>query len=94
MEISEVATTTPTTGTGDVLGTQTEESEEMSEFLLLLTAQIENQDPLEPLDANQFVEQLAMINALEQQIETNSKLDDIIGLIRTEVDPVTEVESA
>ncbi|MEO1042578.1 MAG: flagellar hook capping FlgD N-terminal domain-containing protein [Pseudomonadota bacterium] len=94
MEVSEVATTTPTTGTSDILGPQTEESEEMSEFLLLLTAQIENQDPLEPLDANQFVEQLAMINALEQQIETNSKLDDIIGLIRTETEAPTEAETA
>lgn len=69
-------TASPITATAPI------ESEEMSEFLLLLTAQIENQDPLDPLDANQFIEQLATINALEQQIETNSNLEEIISLIR------------
>ncbi len=44
-------------------------------FLLLLTAQLRNQDPLSPLDSTQFVEQLASFSAVEQQIETNSKLD-------------------
>lgn len=60
------------------------ESEEMSQFLRLLTAQIENQDPLEPLEANQFIEQLATINALEQQIQTNNHLEEIVGLLRNE----------
>ncbi|WP_173196813.1 flagellar hook assembly protein FlgD [Parvularcula mediterranea] len=60
------------------------ESEEMSQFLRLLTAQIENQDPLEPLEANQFIEQLATINALEQQIQANGHLQEIVGLLRGE----------
>lgn len=44
-------------------------------FLLLLTAQLRNQDPLSPLDSTQFVEQLASFSSVEQQIETNEKLD-------------------
>ncbi len=44
-------------------------------FLMLLTAQLRNQDPLSPLDSTQFVEQLASFSAVEQQIETNSKLE-------------------
>jgi flagellar basal-body rod modification protein FlgD len=44
-------------------------------FLMLLTAQLRNQDPLSPLDSTQFVEQLASFSAVEQQIETNSRLE-------------------
>ena len=58
------------------------ETEEMSQFLRLLTAQIENQDPLEPLDANQFVDQLATINTLEQQIQSNQYLAEILEALR------------
>ena len=83
MEVTDVTATSSVIDPGV---TQTEQSDEMSDFLLLLTAQIENQDPLEPLDANQFVEQLAMINALEQQIETNTNLEEIIGILREGTD--------
>ena len=62
---------------------KTDQSQEMSEFLRLLTAQIENQDPLEPLEANQFIEQLATINALEQQIQTNAYLKEMVELLRS-----------
>lgn len=46
-------------------------------FLQLLTAQLRNQDPLSPLDSTQFVEQLASFSAVEQQIETNNRLDEL-----------------
>ncbi len=46
-------------------------------FLKLLTAQLRNQDPLSPLDSTQFVEQLASFSAVEQQIETNTRLETL-----------------
>jgi flagellar basal-body rod modification protein FlgD len=46
-------------------------------FLKLLTAQLRNQDPTSPLDSTQFVEQLASFSAVEQQIETNKKLESL-----------------
>lgn len=49
-------------------------------FLLLLTTQLENQDPLSPLDTNQFTEQLVQFADVEQAINTNRKLDQLIGL--------------
>lgn len=48
-------------------------------FLQLLTAQIRNQDPSEPIDSTQFVSQLASFSGLEQQLNTNSKLDELIA---------------
>jgi flagellar basal-body rod modification protein FlgD len=49
-------------------------------FLVLLTTQLQNQDPLSPLDATQFTDQLVQFSSVEQTIKTNDKLDDLIAL--------------
>lgn len=46
-------------------------------FLKLLTAQLRNQDPLEPLDSSDFVAQLATFSSVEQIVGTNRRLDAI-----------------
>lgn len=46
-------------------------------FLTLLTTQIRNQSPLDPMDANQFTQQLVQYSAIEQQIQTNSNLEEM-----------------
>lgn len=56
-------------------------STDFDTFLSLLTAQLKNQDPLQPLDSTQFVAQLASFSAVEQQTATNAKLDEIMGLL-------------
>ena len=43
-------------------------------FLKLLVTQLENQDPLNPMDSTQFTEQMATFSQLEQQMESNSYL--------------------
>lgn len=48
-------------------------------FIKLLTSQLQNQDPLDPTDTAQFTQQLVMYSQVEQQISTNSKLDDVLG---------------
>ncbi len=50
-------------------------------FLALLTTQLQNQDPTKPLDSTEFVAQLASFSAVEQQINTNTKLEELIGLV-------------
>lgn len=47
-------------------------------FLKLLTAQLANQDPLDPTDGTEFTAQLAQFSSLEQQINTNDLLKDMI----------------
>ena len=60
-------------------------------FLKLLTAQLRNQDPLSPLDSTQFVEQLASFSSVEQQIETNKKLDALTsGLAGSNLEAATQ----
>ena len=76
------STTSTTTGTTSSTTDRADYiSEEFNTFLTLLTAQVENQDPLEPIDSTQFVEQLATFSALEQQVMTNDNLEGIAGLI-------------
>lgn len=53
-------------------------------FIQLLTTQVTNQDPLEPLDSTQFVEQLATFSGLEQQIASNTHLESIISLLQAD----------
>lgn len=48
-------------------------------FLTLLTAQMQNQDPLEPLDASEFTNQLVQFSGVEQQIQTNTSLESLIA---------------
>jgi flagellar basal-body rod modification protein FlgD len=43
-------------------------------FLTLLTTQMKNQDPLQPIESTEFVAQLAQFSAVEQQVQTNDKL--------------------
>jgi flagellar basal-body rod modification protein FlgD len=52
-------------------------------FLTLLTTQLQNQDPLNPLDTNQFTQQLVEFSSVEQQINMNSNLQTLISLQQT-----------
>src|SRR5258707_239440 len=49
-------------------------------FLTLLTTQLQNQDPLNPMDSNQFTQQLVEFSQVEQQINTNDNLKSLISL--------------
>lgn len=51
--------------------------EDYTRFLTLLTAQVQYQDPLQPMDATQFVSQLAQLSQVEQAVKTNSNLEGI-----------------
>ena len=53
-------------------------SDDLDNFLLLLTTQLKNQDPSEPLDVNQFTNQLVAFTGVEQQIATNKNLEEMI----------------
>jgi flagellar basal-body rod modification protein FlgD len=52
-------------------------------FLTLLTTQLKNQDPLRPMDTNQFTQQLVQFAQVEQQIKSNDQLSTLISLDQT-----------
>jgi flagellar basal-body rod modification protein FlgD len=50
---------------------------DQSDFLRLLTAQLQNQDPTKPVDNLEYVQQMAMFSQIAGTTDTNSKLDGI-----------------
>ena len=52
-------------------------------FLSLLTTQLQNQNPLDPLDTNQFTQQLVQFAGVEQQLKTNDQLTTLVSLQQT-----------
>lgn len=52
-------------------------SSDFQTFLTLLTTQLQNQDPLNPLDSSEFAVQLATFSSVEQQVTTNDLLREL-----------------
>ena len=52
-------------------------------FLTLLTTQLQNQNPLDPLDTNQFTQQLVQFAQVEQQLRSNDQLATLVSLQKT-----------
>ncbi len=50
------------------------------DFLKLLTTQLKYQDPLEPMDSNEFISQLTQFTQVEQSINSNKKLERLLDL--------------
>lgn len=50
----------------------------IQDFLKILTAQLNNQDPLKPVDNQEFVAQIAQFATLEQSRQLNEKIDNML----------------
>jgi flagellar basal-body rod modification protein FlgD len=57
-------------------------SADFDQFLTMLVTQLQNQDPLSPLDTNEFTAQLVQFASVEQQIQQNANLEQLISLER------------
>lgn len=55
-------------------------AEDFTQFLTLLTVQLQNQDPMSPMDSTEFTNQLVAFTQVEQSINTNEKLDSLVAL--------------
>lgn len=55
-------------------------AKDFTQFLTLLTTQLQNQDPLNPMDSSEFTNQLVQFSQVEQAINTNQKLDSLVSL--------------
>lgn len=66
--------TTPASNSGNAMS---QLGKDYQSFITLLTAQIQNQDPLEPMDSTAFVSQLATLTQVEQAVAQNANLEGI-----------------
>jgi len=73
---------TASAGSGSGVNTQTIAGN-FQTFLTLLTTQLKNQDPTNPLDTNQFTQQLVQFAQVEQQLKSNEQLSTLVSLQQT-----------
>lgn len=78
MDLTGISTATTTASA--VSADQSELIQNYDQFLQILVAQLQNQSPLEPMDANAFTEQLVQFSSVEQAIKTNDSLESLIAL--------------
>src|SRR3954447_12628807 len=79
--VKSQAGTTPSTTSGVTMNTASDAgtlASNFTTFLTLLTTQLKNQNPLEPLDTNQFTAQLVQFTGVEQQLKTNEFLETLM----------------
>jgi flagellar basal-body rod modification protein FlgD len=86
MDVSSATTTTATTPAtqSNAASAQQQLSSNFDSFLTLLTTQLKNQDPLSPMDSNQFTQQLVEFSQVEQQIDSNKNLESLISLTKNQ----------
>lgn len=82
MILGDVSSTT--TDANSAAGvSQAKLDEDLNRFLTLLITQLENQDPLDPMDATEFTSQLVQFASVEQQIAQNGSLEKLLSLSQT-----------
>ncbi|MBR9841788.1 MAG: flagellar basal body rod modification protein [Rhodobacteraceae bacterium] len=74
---SVTSTNTATPQTAQTTATATSEASDYETFLKMLTVQMQNQDPLNPVESSDFAAQLANFSSVEQQVLTNDLLTSI-----------------
>jgi flagellar basal-body rod modification protein FlgD len=79
---AQTGTAVPNTTTGSGIDRKTL-ADNFDAFLQLLTTQLKNQNPLDPLDTNQFTQQLVQFAQVEQQIKQNQQLETLISIEKT-----------
>ena len=84
---SAIASAVTATGSrgGTTDAATTELTGNIDTFLKLLTTQLRNQDPTDPMDPNQMVGQLSQFAMVEQQIAVNRHMNSLISLQRSAV---------
>lgn len=82
MTVTATSTSTSTATTASGASTA-KLAENFDTFLKLLTTQLQYQDPLSPMDTNQFTQQLVQFTSVEQSIQTNKNLESLISLFQS-----------
>lgn len=77
--------TSPTAAADQVSQSKNKLAKDLNSFLMLLTSQLKNQDPLSPMDSSEFTNQLVEFAQVEQQIGMNDNLTSLIGLSQASI---------
>ncbi|TVQ38780.1 MAG: flagellar hook assembly protein FlgD, partial [Geminicoccaceae bacterium] len=81
MSLDAIAAANAASGASKAPNQKQSLAEQFDGFLVLLTTQLKNQDPLSPMDANEFTSQLVQFTGVEQSVNINQKLDRMLALM-------------
>lgn len=76
MEVNSA--TSGTGGTGSTSSTRSI-TPDYNTFLQLLITQMRNQDPTSPMETSEYMNQFAQLSAVEQAVQTNTKLESLLS---------------
>src|SRR3954467_14855257 len=76
------STTASTAASTGLSSSRTALAGNFDSFLQLLTTQLKNQTPLDPLDTNQFTQQLVQFASVEQQLKSNETLNALLTSVK------------
>jgi flagellar basal-body rod modification protein FlgD len=74
-DMSAYSTSTNTNSTSSTSGS----ASDTNQFMIMLMAQLKNQDPLNPVDNSQMLGQMAQLNSLSQLQDLNSKMEELLS---------------
>lgn len=77
------AAAAPSVAPGPANGPSSRGFGDFDDFLRLLATQLQQQDPLEPLDARSFTQQLVQYSTVEQAMRANDRIDRLIETVRS-----------
>lgn len=77
MDVASTTSATATTGTAAKAQGSAVLTSDFQTFLKMLTVQMQNQDPLNPIDSTDYAVQLATFSGVEQQVQTNQLLNSM-----------------
>src|SRR5579885_1275128 len=80
--MTTVSSVAGTTGAGTVSNAIDDQmiASNFDQFLTLLTTQLKNQNPLDPLDTNQFTQELVQFSSVELLIKQNTTLTSLLSV--------------
>jgi flagellar basal-body rod modification protein FlgD len=79
MDVSSISSTTSAASASTPAAEPSKITSDFNTFLRMLTVQMQNQDPLNPIDSADYAVQLATFSGVEQQVRTNQLLADLQG---------------
>ena len=84
MTTTTTVSTTPTTSSTAAIGSSMQSlAGNFDTFLQLLTTQLQNQDPLDPMDTDTFTQELVEFASVEQQVDMNTNMQTLISMQST-----------
>jgi flagellar basal-body rod modification protein FlgD len=87
--VAPTAAPSAATTAANISNSQTSLAGDQQTFLKLLTTQLQHQDPLNPMNTDQFTQQLVAMTGVQQQILTNELLQQLVGNQTGVGDPVS-----